>query len=72
MSHKARRRPSWKFKNNNRPFSIVIIEEDTDVYLDTVTITNGYLIRKMIRDRGKENAMSLLREAFINIAKGEL
>lgn len=68
MSHKARRRPSWKFKNCNRPISIDIIEEETDDYIDTITIPNGYIIRKMIRDRGKEKAMLLLSEAFINLA----
>ena len=67
MSHKARRRPTWK--KEPRPFKIHLIDENTGKYMETITITkNSHLMHRLTQMWGPIETEKRLRQMFFDLA----
>jgi len=67
MSHKARRRPSWK--KGPTPFYLELIDEKTGELMEKIKIKEGAnLLRELIRKVGPIEAEKHLREELFRLA----
>ena len=72
MSKKARRRPSWK-KKDESSFILHLLNQEDDSLFEIVRIPGlGYFGKMMIKKYGKERAESLIQQVLINYANGVL
>jgi len=71
MSHKARRRPSWKaYRKTEDAFVLHILNEEDGTHLETIRVPGlGHFGRHLIREYGQAGAEAHLRQFFIDLAE---
>jgi len=68
MSHKARRRPSWK--KNRDGWTLVLLNEEDDSHLDSIFFKKGNIwIKRLVRKYGRDAVQHALQEVLIGHAR---